>query len=356
MKKTGAILLLTLFLFSCAFFVRADGLEALDKKQPLKKQTKTKGMINGVITGINGNIVQLLGGQIQLDITDAAIRSFSSSDLTSSSVEVGNIIQASVTKFSKKNQAEPLPVNVLYITLSSEASLRANLENVDHAGMTIQLLGQTINITSDTDIRNSIGQAINFSLVQPGQGAFVQLKVDGDNLIATNISQQSAPVANDFIDAQVTAVDGAKLSVLNGRFIIDPSSATISPLYSCGNLPSAALGVGSRISVTFQAPATDTGEIVADSIDTNTAGELMVTGKLLDKDNSGGSVTLLNETIFTNDQTVIKKASGDTIKLMDLSVGKPQLIAAHLDGGRLIAGEIVQGQDDKPIALFPFCE
>src|SRR5262249_49510917 len=106
----------------------------------------------------------------------------------------------------------------------------------------------------------------------------------------------------------------------------------------------------------FANPTTDSQEIVASAINTNTPTELMINGMLQDKDVNGGSITILNKTIFTNGQKVIKRASGNTIALQKLEVDKPQLIVAHLEGDRLVAGEIVQGAENKPIALFPFCQ
>ena len=140
--------------------------------------------VSGTVSSVEGTRVLLFDGRIALDAGSAAVRSeFGPASLAD--LEPGDRIAASVTP--DPNGTDLVAV-MIHILSSPDATLSGTVEAVDLAAQTIQVLGQTIRVTSSTTIRGLRGVPVeNLANVLPGQQVRVDLDKAAPELTARTI-------------------------------------------------------------------------------------------------------------------------------------------------------------------------
>lgn len=140
--------------------------------------------VGGVVTAVNGKLIQLAGGNITIDATNARIHG------TSSTIEPGMLVFATLTTADVAPNA-PLPASSITVTRLPDATLFGPVQSVDTANNTITLLGRTIRVTSETSFggvrKSRDGAKPGLSDILPNH--MVQVSVDERNgqLVATSI-------------------------------------------------------------------------------------------------------------------------------------------------------------------------
>ncbi|HEX8251962.1 MAG TPA: DUF5666 domain-containing protein [Thermoanaerobaculia bacterium] len=128
--------------------------------------------VNGIITGVNGDVVSIADGLVTIDTSEARVVG---------ELEIGMLLFATVRPSADANA--PLRATMVATTRLSDASLTGPLDSVDTTARTLTLLGRTIEITDDT----SFGNASGLNELLPNQLVFVQAEVLGGRLVATNV-------------------------------------------------------------------------------------------------------------------------------------------------------------------------
>ncbi len=140
--------------------------------------------VGGVVTAVNGNLIQLAGGNITIDATNAKIHG------TSSAIEPGMLVFATLTTSAVAANA-PLPASSISVTRLPDATLFGPVQSVDTANNTLTLLGRTIRVTSETSFggvrKSREGGAPALSDILPNH--IVQVTIDERNgqLVATSV-------------------------------------------------------------------------------------------------------------------------------------------------------------------------
>lgn len=138
----------------------------------------------GVVTAVNGNLIQLAGGSITIDATNARIHG------TSSTIEPGMLVFATLTT-SEVAANEPLPASSIAVTRLPDATLFGPVQSVDTAKDTLTLLGRTIHVTPETSFgglrKSRDGAKPSLTDILPNH--MVQVTIDETNgqLVATSI-------------------------------------------------------------------------------------------------------------------------------------------------------------------------
>src|SRR5688572_23979370 len=96
--------------------------------------------VGGIITAVNGNLIQLAGGAITIDATNANVKG---------EIEPGMILFATL-KSSDVAPNAPLPADTISVTRLPDGTLFGPVQSVDTANNTFTLLGRTIRVTSET--------------------------------------------------------------------------------------------------------------------------------------------------------------------------------------------------------------
>lgn len=140
--------------------------------------------VGGTVTAVNGNLIQLAGGTITIDATNAKIHG------TSRAIEPGMLVFATLTTSEVAANA-PLPASSISVSRLPDATLFGAVQSVDTANNTLTLLGRTIRVTSETSFggvrKSRDGVAPGLSDILPNQ--IVQVSVDetSGQLVATSI-------------------------------------------------------------------------------------------------------------------------------------------------------------------------
>jgi hypothetical protein len=134
--------------------------------------------INGVVTAVNGNLIQLAGGLVTVDASNARFTG-EGSTATIADVKQGTFILAILTGDS----TTPPRASTIVITRTADVTLTGRIENVDAQARTFTLLGATLHVNNDT----SFGNAKSFADLQPGQLAAVQANRSGTQLVARSV-------------------------------------------------------------------------------------------------------------------------------------------------------------------------
>lgn len=173
--------------------------------------------VTGTVDAVSGNLIQLAGGNITIDASDAEIRTVKGKAGSIADVEVGSIVFA-VLKTADVAANAPLPASAITVTRLPDATLFGPVQSVDTSANTLTLLGRTIHITSDTSFggilkkrdadKPSLGDILPNHIVQ------VTADASGSQLIATSVLLL-APAP-----PQVEATRGTVKSIGTGSWVI----------------------------------------------------------------------------------------------------------------------------------------
>lgn len=144
----------------------------------------TGATVGGLVTAVNGKLIQLAGGSITIDSTNAQIHG------ASTTIEPGMILFASLTTADVAPNA-PLPAASISVTRLPDATLFGPVQSVDTANNTITLLGRTIRITADTSFggfrKTRDGDRPGLEDILPNHLITVTVDNTGGQLLATSV-------------------------------------------------------------------------------------------------------------------------------------------------------------------------
>lgn len=103
-------------------------------------RTHSGATAGGIVTAVNGNLIQLADGAITIDATNAKINS---------TIEPGMILFATLERSDVAPNA-PLPAATITVTRLPDGTLFGPVQSVDTARSTFTLLGRTIHVNADT--------------------------------------------------------------------------------------------------------------------------------------------------------------------------------------------------------------
>ena len=127
------------------------------------------------------------------------------------------------------------------------------------------------------------------------------------SLVAAIATARIAPSGGQSVTGIVTAVDGSRISLLDGRITIDVSNAIVRSEYGPGDV--ADIRPGDRISamVTREAAAPD---LVARMIQIHSSSDAILSGTVEAVDTAGDTITVLGRTIRVTAATIIRGLGG----------------------------------------------
>ena len=139
--------------------------------------------VTGLVTAVNGNLIQLAGGNIVIDAANAKIHG-------AGKIEAGMLVFAALTSADAAANA-PLAASTITATRLPDATLFGPVQSVDRTASTLTVLGRTIRVTPDTSfggIRKDFnGQRPSLADVQANDLVTVTTDVVNGQLVARSI-------------------------------------------------------------------------------------------------------------------------------------------------------------------------
>ncbi|MEW6734281.1 MAG: hypothetical protein AB1489_23345 [Acidobacteriota bacterium] len=156
-----------------------------------QQQTLLRGTVDGTVTAIDGNIVQILQGKLKLDLANARIVSQTGQILSVAEIKNGMRILASVTGDTTENSPTVVADNIL-VQLDNEGALSSTLQAVDRAARSLTVFGQKILVNDETEIIDFSSKGIKeipFEKLKVKKQVRVAVQTVGTDLIAISIIQ-----------------------------------------------------------------------------------------------------------------------------------------------------------------------
>jgi Domain of unknown function (DUF5666) len=144
----------------------------------------TGATVGGIVTAVNGTLIQLAGGSITIDAANAQIHG------ASTVIEPGMILFASLSTADVAPNT-PLPAASISVTRLPDATLFGPVQAVDPSSNTITLLGRTIRVTADTSFggfrKTRDGDRPGLEDILPNHLVTVTVDSTGGQLVATSV-------------------------------------------------------------------------------------------------------------------------------------------------------------------------
>lgn len=171
---------LALVLFACTAFARVRSVSHPDTRIG-------QGTVSGTVSGVQGNLVQIAGGTITIDASQAKIAVGRGREGTVADIRPGMQLFAALRASSPSTHGA-LPATVITVTSPADATLSGAVQSVDTAGRSFLLLNQTIR----TDANTSFGGyrregGTSFADIQPNVIVHVQADNVGGQLVAREV-------------------------------------------------------------------------------------------------------------------------------------------------------------------------
>ncbi|HEX7151904.1 MAG TPA: DUF5666 domain-containing protein [Thermoanaerobaculia bacterium] len=158
-------LLSVLLIFVASLSVFAKGRTVQPVTSPGSEARAIPSAINGTVTALNGNMIQLAGGLVTIDATNARI--------TGGELRAGVDILAVL---AESTPGQPLRASTIVVTRAADVTLTGRVDSVDAQARTFALLGVTVHADQATIAR-----------LQPGMLVAVQANRDGNRLVAASV-------------------------------------------------------------------------------------------------------------------------------------------------------------------------
>lgn len=142
---------------------------------------------------------------------------------------------------------------------------------------------------------------------------------------------QATPNTSIVIDAVVSEVQGTKLSLVGG-LVIDISNAYLYS-FADGFLPASSIKAGTGIRASINASDNGSAALVAESVRVRLENEIVFSGLLQNADIESGVLTLMNQRILINSETILPVG----FKHKKLKAGLPLSIITKPVGSELVA-------------------
>ena len=146
-----------------------------------------QGTVSGVVSGVQGNLIQIAGGAVTIDATGAKIVVGRGREASIVDVKPGMQLFASVRASNPSSHAA-IPATLITVTDPADVTLSGAVQMVDTANRSFMLLNQTIR----TDANTSFGGykregGTSFADIQPNVIVYVQADNVGGRLLAREV-------------------------------------------------------------------------------------------------------------------------------------------------------------------------
>ncbi len=176
------LIALALVLFAFTAFARVRSVGAPDSRVD-----NGAGTVTGTVTSVSGNLIQIAGGIITIDATDAKISAGHGEEGTIADVKPGMQLFAAL-RASNPSSHGGLPAVVITVTDPADVTLSGAVVNVDAANHSFFLLNQTILTDANTSFGGYKREAgTTFADIQPNVIVHVAADVVNGKLLAREV-------------------------------------------------------------------------------------------------------------------------------------------------------------------------
>lgn len=183
-----------------------------------KKEVNRSSRIEGIVSAVEGNILEISRGAIKIDITKTEIikrRENIKSELLKSSIYV------QIYDDELNNNRAFLRKSIQIIgLLQNEAQITGEVLDIDYKTKKVRILNQEIEVSEETKIQifEKNVEINSFSKLKPNKFARVLLSKEGEKLLAKEIYQDSN-LTPAYILGQIEEVKGESVKILNNFYI-----------------------------------------------------------------------------------------------------------------------------------------
>ncbi|HJQ38200.1 MAG TPA: DUF5666 domain-containing protein [Thermoanaerobaculia bacterium] len=138
--------------------------------------------VSGIVSSVNGNLIQLAGGLVTIDATGAKVVVDRGKEGSVAEIQSGMLLFATLKSTDVAANA-PLPASMITATRFSATTFFGPVQSVDTASGSFRILGRTVFVNSDT----SFGGVKSLSELLPNEVVAVQADVSGGRLVASSV-------------------------------------------------------------------------------------------------------------------------------------------------------------------------
>jgi hypothetical protein len=208
LRKVSA---LALVLFACTAFARVRSVS--------HPQLRVDGgTVSGVVSSVQGNLIQIADGAIAIDATDARIVAGRGQDTTIADVKPGMQLFATL-RTSNPSSHGGLPASLITIVNPADVTLGGAVQSVDAAGRSFMLLNETIVVDDNTSFGGFKREGgTSFADLQTNVVVHVQADNVGGRLVAREVLIVApAPPQVELVKGTVDSIAADSWTVHNER-------------------------------------------------------------------------------------------------------------------------------------------
>ena len=308
----------------------------------------TNRFVTGTVSGVDGSRVLLFDNRLTVDVAGATMRG-GFGPVTLADLTPGTRITAGIVSATPDGVLMAVSVDVLP---DHDASIEAQIERIDFAAGTLRIAGQTVRLTSGTEVlRTDDGALLSISDLRPLQRVLITLDRDESGLAAETIAITPMLVTSSTTGGTLSAVNGNLWTIGGGS---RGTVVRVTDQTYIGGEPR----IGERVRVTYRGDAA--GDLVALTIlrlsfidEGDVVGEVQALGpNTITIDTGNGATTLRRDasTRYRGEPQI-----GDVVlaKRKDNAATSVELIHA-IDNTFGFSGEVSMNGNEWTVAGVPF--
>ena len=208
LRKASA---LALVLFACTAFARV---RSVSHPQP----RLDGGTVSGVVSSVQGNLIQIADGAITIDATDARVVAGRGQTASIADVKPGMQLFATL-RASNPASHGGLPATLITVTNAADATLAGAVQSVDATSRSFMLLNETIQVDDNTSFGGFKREGgTSFADLQPNVVVHVQADNVGGRLVAREVLIVApAPPQVELVRGTVDSIGADSWTVHNER-------------------------------------------------------------------------------------------------------------------------------------------
>ena len=208
LRKASA---LALVLFACTAFARV---RSVSHPQP----RLDGGTVSGVVSSVQGNLIQIADGAITIDATDARVVAGRGQTASIADVKPGMQLFATLSASNPASHGG-LPATLITVTNAADATLAGAVQSVDATSRSFMLLNETIQVDDNTSFGGFKREGgTSFADLQPNVVVHVQADNVGGRLVAREVLIVApAPPQVELVRGTVDSIGADSWTVHNER-------------------------------------------------------------------------------------------------------------------------------------------
>lgn len=311
--------------------------------------------IEGIVSGVYENFLQLSNGAIEIDISGATINGNITYSLgegknlpVTGGVSLSSLVPgAHVTVYSNYDNDKYFQPYMVGINLSpKEGHISGKILNVNYPAKTLNIFSEKVLISDKTAIQNFEEQhkAIKFSNLEANKHASMDVMIEEKGVVAREIVQFSDGVGIH-ISSPITEVNQDTIKLLNNFSISTKGlivKSSLEPATQCKSVDFNSLKKGMLVSIfTNQIKYDSKGNVNLDGekIYINLSDEGVIEGFPQEISTENKTVKIGNQEVFFNAQTLITKDKQRSL-FENLSVEKKIFLIYKVMDGKLVARHV----------------